>query len=160
LAITRAQILLLKGQVHEARKALSAALEKVPAGQKPLLWKALGDFYTAQGELTDARAAFEQWARLEPDNPEPRVSLFQLAAAADADAAVARAIDALKGVGGANAYYWRSAKVEDLLRRRPRESPDAGRDAKRLDEAERLVKEIQKGDPQLPLGYLLEAQVA
>src|SRR5262249_40676409 len=89
LAITRAQILLLKGQVHEARKALSAALEKVPAGQKPLLWKALGDFYTAQGELTDARAAFEQWARLEPDNPEPRVSLFQLAAAADDDAAVA-----------------------------------------------------------------------
>lgn len=160
LAITRAQVLLIKGRYGDARKALSDALVKVPPGQRPLLWKTLGDFYLSQNDATSARAAYDEWSRIDPENPDPRVSLFRLALAAGDDAAIGRAVEALKGFGGPGGYYWRSARVEDLLRDRPKESADAAGAAKRLDEAEALVKEIEKNDPQIPLGYLLEGRVA
>jgi tetratricopeptide (TPR) repeat protein len=159
LTITRARILVFMGRASDARKALTDALEKVPAGQKPLLWKTLGELYLVQKDETAARAAYAEWARSDPQNPEPSVALFQLALAKGDDTAIERAIDDLKRVGGPDAYYWRYGQVENLLRNRPGETPDPKRDAKRLDDAQTLITQIQKNDPQIPLGYLLEARL-
>lgn len=159
-AILRARVLLLKGMPADARKALSDALTRVPAGQKSLVWNNLGNLCQSQGDLTSARAAFEDWARAEPENPEPRMAIFNLAIAANDDTAISRAIESLKKVAGDKTYFWKFAKVQDLLRARAGEQPDAARDSHRFDEAESLLKEIEDTDPQLALGFVLEAQVA
>jgi tetratricopeptide (TPR) repeat protein len=158
LFVTRASLLIVKGQVGDAQKTLTDALAHVPAEQKPLLWKTLGEFHQGRGDATAARAAIDQWARLQPDNPEPRMAAVELAIAGGDDDAVARAVAAVRGIGGPKSYYWRLARVQELVRDRPSEAakPDPARDARRLDEAETLIKEIQTNDPQLPLGYLLE----
>jgi len=156
---TRASVLVLKSQLGEARKALTEGLTRVPAEQRPSLWKALGELYRARDDPAAARSAFSEWARLQPENPEPKIALLDLALAANDDAAVALAVESVRGLGGPKAYYWRLARVQDLLRERKGEAPDAGRDAGRLAEAEALTKEIQAGDPRLPLGHLLEGRV-
>lgn len=158
LAVTRASLLTVKGQVADARQALVSALERVPASEKPALWKTLGDFYLAQKDYASARASYDQWSRLAPSNPEPRMSLFQLALATNDDEAIARAVDDLKKTTSPESYYWRYARVEDLLRDRPKDTDDEKR--RRLDEAQALVKEVQKNDPLIPLGYILEAKTA
>ena len=159
-AITRASLLAAKGQVREAKQALLDGLNQIPTEQKPLVWKTLGEFYQAKGDFDSARGSFEAWAKLNPENPEPRLALVEVAFAAGDEAAVGKAIESLRGVGGPKSYYWRFARVEDLIRTRPKEAPDADRDGKRLREAEALVKEMEANDPRLALGYLLEAKVA
>lgn len=159
LAITRATVLGIKGQVADARKALIDAIDKVPATERPALFKTLGDYYANQKDVTSARAQYEQWARLAPQNTEPRVSIFLLVLSSNDDAAISRAVDDLKRVSP-DTYHWRWARVEELLRTRLKETADAGRDQKRRDEAKELIAEIQKIAPQIPLGYLLEARLA
>ena len=159
LTITRATVLGIKGQVADARKALIAALDTVPAAERSALYKTLGDYYANQKETTEARAQYEQWARLAPQNPEPRVSIFLLVLAGDDDAAISRAVADLKHVSE-DSYHWRWARVEELLKARPKETPDAARDQKRHDEAKLLIADIQKVAPQIPLGYLLAARLA
>ncbi len=155
LAMTRASLLLLKAQVSEARKTLTDALEKVPAPEKPALWKSLGDFYQSQKDLTSARAAYDEWVRLAPKDPEPRLVLFQLVFKNGGDEeAINRAAEDLKKVSP-DSYHWRWARAEALLRTRPGETPDAERDAKRQEEAKSLVAQIQEIAPQIALGYVM-----
>ncbi|GAC1465098.1 MAG: hypothetical protein NVSMB9_04370 [Isosphaeraceae bacterium] len=157
--ITRASLLVVKGSPPDARKSLVDGLSRVPVEQRPLLWKTLGDFYQALKQYDSARAAFDEWARLRPESPEPRIALAELSLATGDDKAIAQAVDSLKKVGGPKAYYWRYVQVENLLRNRPKEAPDNSRDTQRLDQAETLINEIEQNDPQLALGYLLEGRL-
>ena len=156
--VTRASILVLKGQMTEARKTLVDGLAHVPAEQKSPIWKTLGEVYMGQRDFEAARAAFDEWGKLQPLNAEPRLAEFRLAVLQNDDGAIARAIDAVRKVGGEKSYFWRLATVENLLRDR-KETADPKRDAERYEEAERLIAEIQDNDPQLPLGYVLEGRV-
>ena len=157
--VTRFSLLDLKGQSRESVKALQDGLARVPAEQKPLLWKTLGDSYLARKQSDKARSAYDEWVRLQPENPEARLALVELALATGDEPAIARAVDAVRGVGGPRGYHWRLARTEDLLRERPREAPDRDRTAARLAEAETLIREIQRNDPRLMLGYLLEGRL-
>jgi tetratricopeptide (TPR) repeat protein len=157
---TKATLQVLKGLYADARKTLIEGEAKVVVGQKATLWRALGDFYKTQNDLASARAAYTEWARLAPDNPEPRLSLCELELTTGDDARIARAVEEVRKVGGLKSYFWRLAKIEDLTRDRPKESPDPARDARRLEEADVLAREIQQSDPQLALGYLLEGRIA
>ena len=157
--INRAGILMIKGQNADARQALVEGLERVPAEQRPILWKNLGEFYQNQKDLTSARAAFDEWAKLQPTNPEPRISLFMLALASGDDRRIALAVDDVQAAAGPRGYYGKHVRIEDLLRTRSNEPDDPKRDAQRLVEAEALAQEIVRDEPQLPVGYLLQARV-
>ena len=159
LAIDRASILLAQGHVKEAHATLRNALGRVPAEQRPALWKALGEYYAAQSDLAAARDAYQEYSRLEPNNPEPRILLLDLALTAGDDAAIRIEVSALKAFGGPNSLYWRLARVRELLRDRPQGKAEPAEEASRLEEAERLVQEIKKSEPQSPLGYLLEGRL-
>ena len=98
--------------------------------------------------MADARRAYENYARLLPESPEPQMLLLNLALTAR-DATAARAsVEALKAQGGSKSTYWRVARVLELMM-------DSGQDAtqdtakgSRLEEAERLVAEVQKIESQ------------
>ncbi len=156
--VSRATILVTKGQINEARKTLVDGLAHVPAEQKPPIWKTLGEVYMVQKDYESARAAFDEWSKLQPKNPEPRLAEFRLAMLQNDDDAINRAINAVREFGGEKSYFWRLAKVEYLLRDR-KEKSDPKHDAARFDEAGELITEIEKNDPQLPLGYVLEGRL-
>ncbi len=159
--VYRASMLITKGRYQDARRALTDGLDRVPPAQRPLLWKNMGEFYRNPGvaDPAAARAAYEQWARLQPANPEPRVALFDLAVASGDDRAVAGALAGVKEVAGPKGGAWRHARFEDLLRDRPGEAPEAARDADRLAEAEALALGVKRDDPRSPLGDLMEGRV-
>ncbi len=157
--ITRATISARQGHLSDARKVIVAGLESVPKEQKSLLWKSLGEFYQAQKDYVSAAQAFQGWAALQPENPEPRLALFQVAMLKGEDSEIKKYTDELRSVGGDRSYFWRYARVEDLLRVR-KGPPDDAADASRFDEAARLVKEIEDNDPQLALGYMLDGRLA
>jgi tetratricopeptide (TPR) repeat protein len=156
---TRASLLVLKGEIGKAKDAMVEGLGRVPREQRSTLWKALGDFYRVRQDDVSARAAYQEWAKLQPDNAEPRLSLFDIALTSGDEKAIEQAIAEIREVSGPKAYYWRLARIEALLRARKDETPDPARDASRLDQAETLVAEIQADQPQLPLGFILEGRV-
>ena len=156
LYVSKASLLCLKGLYNEAGDVLDGGLNRVPAEQKPLLWKTLGDFHRARGDLTSARAAYVAWGRLQPEDLEPRLSLVKLAMALNDEAAIDAAVAALKEAGGPKNQAWRVARVESLLWRPPGNPPP---DGNRLDQAEALVNEIQSSDPKLAAGFLLEGRL-
>jgi tetratricopeptide (TPR) repeat protein len=159
-ALIRSNILLARDHLKDARATLTEALDRVPEGQRPMLWKALGELAAGQNDPAAARQAFTEWARLQPDSPGPRASLFELALASGDEAAVQAEVEALKSVGGPKAPYWRIARVEQILRARPGPQDDAPRGAGRLDEAGRLIRELQEDHPELSAAYLLEGRLA
>ena len=101
-----ASILLAQGHDQEAHATLKGALEHVPTEQQAAVWQALGEFALGKNDLSGAREAFQHSARLEPDNPQPRLALFDLALAADDEPAIRAAVDGLKTLGGPNSIYW------------------------------------------------------
>lgn len=158
--VTRATLMVLKGRISDARNALSDNIGKVSVEQRPLMWKSLGDFYQVQKDYAAAHAAYDEWARLQPTNPEPRISLFDLAMANGNEEALTKALDDIKKVTGNRGYFWKLARIQYLLRDRPKqEAPDAAAEEARLKEAAELAMGVQKDDPQIPLGYILEGQV-
>lgn len=158
--ISRASVLILKGQQTAASKVLLENISRVPREDRPLMWKTLGELYQSQNKLKDARAAFQERVKLQPDNPEARLTLLMLDVKLGNEEEINKSIEGLKSSGGADNYYWRFAQVENLLRDRPDEKPDKNRDEARLDEAQKLIDEIKTKDPQLPLGYMLAGRLA
>jgi tetratricopeptide (TPR) repeat protein len=155
LRISKARLLLRKGEIKAARTALVDGLDRVPSDQKALLCKALGEFHQSQGDRAAARVAFLEWANLRPDAIEPRLALLKLATEADDTRAVDAEIEALKVIGGPRSLYWKIARSETLLRDRS----GAKIPAADLDEAARLIADIEAGSPRQPAGYLLEARL-
>jgi tetratricopeptide (TPR) repeat protein len=119
------------------------------------MWKALGEFARRQSDPALARDAFERWARIQPSNLEPRAALLDLAVSSADTSAIRAEIEALKQAGGPNSPFWRMAEVEEILR------VSSGRpdDAKSLQQAESLTREIIDLQPQAPAGYLLEGRL-
>ncbi len=154
-SITRAAILIRQGQINHAIKVLQEGVESVPKEQKSLVWKSLGDFYQSQKNFTSAAQAYRRWAELQPQSPEPRLAIVMTAMFANDEKAVAQGIEELRKVAGEKSYFWRLAKIDDLLHDRT-----PGPTAEQLDEAAGLIKEIETNDPQLPLGFLLEGRLA
>ncbi|MFO0907022.1 MAG: tetratricopeptide repeat protein [Isosphaeraceae bacterium] len=155
LYITKSAALVQKGEVNAARDTLNDGITNVPREQKPRLWKALADFDFRRKEYKLAKNEYEEWAKLEPSNPDARLALLETAIASDDEPGIARAVEAVANASGPRGYQWRYARIRSLIHPRGNVKPT---DAQ-LDEALKLAQEIQKNDPQLPLGTLLEAQV-
>lgn len=57
------------GYYQDAEDQTRLILERHP--ERPDAWQTLGDIYTWWGKPADAASAYTQWARLEPNNPQP-----------------------------------------------------------------------------------------
>ena len=165
LRTLRARILTIRGHGSEAREALVHDLDRVRPDQRPRLWMALGELYLAQGDpksLKSARKAFAEWARLLPDDPQPRLFVLELALAdpsGDAESAVQESLEVLRKAGG---YYANVGRATYLLRGQGRDDKSKTRDAaaekarnSHMAEAERLIEKIESDNPQLRFGHLL-----
>src|SRR5690606_29205051 len=74
LRLVRARLLLATGRGREARDVLSHDLDRLAKDQQPPVLEALGQFAASQGDADAARAAYETWARLRPQDPKPLVA--------------------------------------------------------------------------------------
>ncbi|WP_406701323.1 tetratricopeptide repeat protein (plasmid) [Singulisphaera sp. Ch08] len=156
--VLRASYLLALGHLKEARSTLLDGLNRVPSDQRSQIWKTLGELAVKQDDRVAARHAFGQWAKLQPNSPEPRAALLELAMNAGDDAAIRAEVDALKGIGGPKAPYWRLARIDELLRDHSSESTGASKEA-RFNEAATLIREIQASQPFSASGYLVEGRL-
>ncbi len=157
---TRSRLLLERGEAKAAREVLVEGLDRVPVEQKPIIWKAMGEYHQAQRDYIAARRSFEEWARLQPDSTEPHLALLNLAVVSNDVAAMEAQVDAMKAIGGTNSLFWKIARGEFLLQLKPKEIGDkAPEDKARLAEAEALIKEIKTMASQQPSSFLLEGRL-
>lgn len=157
---SRAALLLAQGHEVEARATLEDGLKRVGKDQQPALWKALGDYHAGRGAPTEARAAYKNYARLLPESPEPQLLLLNLALTAGDETAAHEAVEALKTQGGTKSPQWRLGRVLELLMDPAKGAPSQGAvKAERLEEAERLVREIEEDEPRSPQGPFLEGRL-
>lgn len=158
--VARANLLLRRDEPKAAYAALAEGIDRVPADQRPQLWRALGDFHRRRDDLDNARRAFEEWAKLQPDSTEPRAALLDLAIAKVDGPAMEAQAEAIKKVAGPDAMLSKVARAQVLLKLKPL-SPDglSGGDKARLDEVERLAAEIKAAAPREAAGHLIEAQL-
>jgi tetratricopeptide (TPR) repeat protein len=155
--ITKSRLLTALGEPKAAYEALAQGIDLVPPDQRAALWSALGEFHQGRSDFVSARRAFEEWAHLQPQAAEPRLALLRLAIAiGDSPAMIAQAEEVKKAVGPDHVLT-KIARVEALLKVKPREPGDkAPEDKARLDEMVRLVNEIKDQAKTLPAGYLLD----
>ena len=157
---TKAYLYLLRGETKSARTTLIEGLDRVPSEQRPLIWKALGEFYQGQSDVISARKAYAEWSNLQPDSAEPKLALLNLAIASGDAPSMQVEVDALKKIGGAASLYWKIARAELLLQAKaPAAASKDPAEVARLDEATQLVKEIKAAVPQQPAGHVLDARV-
>lgn len=157
LRVARAKLMTLRGRGAEARTLLVDDLDRLPPGQRPEAWRALAGLYAAAHRGEEARRAYAKWAELLPQDPYPRLFLFEFARAAD-DAKTARAqLDALKEIGGEQGLFYRVARAEDLLGDHPGEGARAR--TGRLAEAEALIARLEADEPSQPFGPLLRGRL-
>ncbi|MCU1376831.1 MAG: Tetratricopeptide 1 repeat-containing protein [Actinomycetia bacterium] len=160
LRIYRAKLLTALGRGTEAREALIDQLDRVRPDQRPDLWRALGELYSAQGDAKstrEARKAFGKWAEALPDDPLPRLFVLELALSdpspeAQAEAQASRTFleKTIKG------YYGLVGTATFLLRDPVGQEKESKADRQaRLARAETLIDQIEADGPKLRYGPLL-----
>ena len=152
-----ANLLAALGRGREAAAALQHGLDGLAPGRRPPLLEALARYRTARGDLRGARAAYEQWARLRPGEPAPRLALLGLALADGDEPAARAALEDLRGPGDQPPLAWRIGRAEYLLRTAGR--GDAPAANARLEEAGRLVDAALAEAPDRARTQLLRAQI-
>ena len=117
--ISRATVLIRQGHISDARKALVEGLDRVPKEQKSLVWREPWRARAGQKDYpTGRRAPTSTGPTSSPRTPEPRLALFQLALLKGDEAEMARYTKELRAVAGARSYFWRYARVENLMHAR------------------------------------------
>lgn len=156
----RSQLLERRGDIRPAYEALAGGLAVVPADQRPLLHRALGQFHQRRNDLANARREYEEWAKLQPDSAEPRLALLNLATIQRDGPAMEAQAEALRKAVGPAAVVGKVARAEVLLNLKPlSDDGRSGGDKARLDEAARLIAEVKAEAPRQASGPLLEARL-
>jgi tetratricopeptide (TPR) repeat protein len=155
LLVARASIMTGQGHAKAALALLRNGLKRTADDQKPTLLKAEAELAAAQDDHAAARRACAEWASLRGNDPEPRMALVDMAITTGDMQALRAAVDALKDIGGPLSPYWRLARVAELLCDPPGAAPATAR----LDEASRLIREIEANNLGMPLGFLLEGRL-
>lgn len=150
LRIARARLLQQVGRGRQAREVLAHDLNQLPPAERPPVLRAWAELLTMQGDRPAALAALRQWSALAPDDPQPALTMLDMALAGGDEASARDAIKALKAIRqGEGAYEYIGLAFEVL-----RDTSSADKQAN-LDEAQRLVKKILGVAPQLPQGHLM-----
>jgi tetratricopeptide (TPR) repeat protein len=155
-----AQLLLRRGEPGPAYDILAGGMDRVPHDQRPVLWKALGEYHQGRSDFDAARKAYEEWSRLMPESAEPRMALMALAALNNDGPAMEAQAEALRKVVGPDSVLGKVVRCDVLLNLKPTSADGrSGEDKARLDEVARLVAEIRAADPRVPSGPMLEARL-
>lgn len=149
IRLVRARLLLAAGRGREAREVLSHDLDRLAKDQQPPVLEALGQFAASQGDADAARAAYDAWARLRPQDPKPLVAALDLALSLGDEARLPDLLEALRRLGGPDDPTYLAARAEILLRT----SDD------RADEALPVVEQLLKQAPDLPIAHLLRGRI-
>ena len=159
LRIARAKLLLSLGRGRQARDLLARDIGRLPRGERPLVWQTLGEFYAAQGNVGQARRAYDAWAGLLPDDPRPRRATLQLALDNSDQALVERTLDQLRASrAGDDEVAWRIGRAMVLLQSKDvRNAPPGSTPG--LREAEALVAATLSVSKGLPVAHLLMGQI-
>jgi tetratricopeptide (TPR) repeat protein len=175
LRINRANLLLGLGRGRTARDALVHNIDRLPINERALIWRTLGQLEASQGNLDAARKAYLEYARLLPDDPQPRLDLLVLAMNSSDDALVHSIVEDLRrrseerdqaqterlgtksGAPTASRdLVWRLCRAQELVwstRATAKQPP--GRDNPALEEADQLLKAILIDAPEMPIARIL-----
>ena len=149
LRLIRAQVLLNLGRGREARAALGNDLKGLDPADRAIALRTVGQLAAGQGDVEAAKAAYRAWASLRPSDPQPLLSLLDLALTRGDSKAIEPLLAALQKLGAENPAYL-SAKTLILL--------DGG--TNREDEAAAVVAKLAEVAPDLPITHHLQGRVA
>lgn len=79
LRIVRARALTALFRGREARAALTEKIENLPPAERAQIWMTAGQLDILRGDLDSARRDDDQWFRLNPRDPRPRLAMLELA---------------------------------------------------------------------------------
>ena len=169
LRVGRAGLLVSLGRGREARAVLVRDLEQVPLGERPAIWRALGQLDASQGDLDGARSAYLECARLLPGDPWPRLALLDLAMNSGDEAMVHSIVEELRGKGesegppekgGRDDLIYRLCRAQELLwLTRASTASSARRRDPRLEEADQLLEGALLDAPEMPVVHLLRGEL-
>ncbi len=159
LRIAQARTLVALNRGREAREALVLGAETLPSSDQSQVWTAVGQIETARGDADAARRAYTEWARLVPDDPRPRLVLFDLAFEQADEPAIHALVDEIRKVSGVKELTYRLARAKELLWERDASHPPEGSRDTSLEEAANLVEGVLSDASELPAARLLKAQV-
>ena len=166
LRIARARFLARLNRGQAARDVLTVGRDKVPKSERPELAHALGNLCRELGLKDEARAALADWAKQLPDSAEPGLALISFAQAHNDDEAARLGLEALRALGGDQQPYGLAARALELLRVDQTRSnstelyvPTDPTELKRLDEADRLVTQLNTDAPQLPVVPMIQGLI-
>jgi tetratricopeptide (TPR) repeat protein len=152
LRIARARLLTANGRGREARDRLVKDVSGFTPTERVAIQEELARLHAAQGDIASARSAIDEWARLAPGSPEPRLALLAFALSSEDDALIRSTVESIRGSVGPNDILGRLCRVVELLRGRG----PSGKDA---EEAERLLEEIRAVAPEVPTVALLRGEL-
>ena len=153
LRIAKANLLIRSGQGQAAREVLSGKLEAFKPSERIELVKALAELLRRLGDRDGARAAYLEWARLEPGIPGPALTLLSMGQSDNDEKSVKLGLESLKAIGGDREPYGMAARALDLMKPDPnRAGPPS---PERLFEAEQIIKTLRHEVPSLRFGSYL-----
>ncbi|CAN5851887.1 hypothetical protein BH23PLA1_BH23PLA1_02290 [soil metagenome] len=156
--IAKASLLASQGRGRDAAEVLTQGASQIPADRREPVLAALGRFYAGRGARTEARSAYLEWDRLDPEAIEPKLALLGLALADGQEPAIQEALQALRGSSERPPIAWKLGRAEYLLRTTPTPGgADPARD--RLNEATQLIESALAESPNLAGAYRLKATV-
>jgi tetratricopeptide (TPR) repeat protein len=156
----RARVMVAMGRGREARAVLVRDVNRLPEADRVEVWKTLVLLCKNQGDRDTARAVFEEWARLLPNDERPKLALLGLDIQADDEQAIGASLEALRPPPDRdNDPTWRMAQAAERLWRRSREKDDGTR-SERLKEADELVDGVLRDTKNLnPTALLFKGQI-
>ena len=166
LRILRARVLVQLGQGQAARDALAKDRDKVPVSDRPLLAQALSELCRELGDRDGARVALVDWSKQSPDSADPGLNLISFAQTYNDDEAARLGLEALHALGGDQEPYGQAAQALELLRIGQVRANSTElivatdpAELKRLDEADRLVTQLNTEAPQLAIVPTLQGLI-
>jgi tetratricopeptide (TPR) repeat protein len=157
LRSTKARLLLRMGQGSRARSVLTTNLESIPGPERPELSKSLGDLLQELGDRSGAREAYLEWSKLAPESPFPALKLLSIAQLDGDEESSKAGLEALWRLGRQNEPYALAARALQLLRTDP--SKPGPPPADRLDEAEKLIDELNRIAPDFPVKFMIQGMI-
>lgn len=158
IRLAMSQLAMAQGDETYARDALANKIETLSEGQRPAVYKALGDLLLQQKDLIGATKAYESWQALKPTDPAPALSLVQVALTGADDELIRRRVDAVKGKDPRD-VYWRLARIQELLRIPPQDIQQPEKLEIRLTQALNFANEIIESGTAQSQGLVLRAAV-
>ncbi len=185
LRIARARALTALFRGREARTALTENIENLPPSERTQVWMTAGQLDILRGELDAARRAYDQWFRLNPRDPRPRLALLELALAQNDGPLIHKMVeDLLKlahdprfepevaELAAKHDLAYMIARVKEMLweadnpNLKDLASPGANREKnlseardRKVEDARKIVDNITSDAPELPMGQMLRAQI-